>query len=70
MSQNLEEKVNMSDNLTLFQRNMLDYLKQQVRNLRDEKLSRDPRPRIDQELFAAHEELDDYVDQLRKHGAL
>ena len=60
----------MSDNLTLFQRNMLDYLKQQVRNLRDEKLSHDPRPRIDQELFAAHEELDDYVDQLRKHGAL
>ena len=70
MFQNLEEKVNMSDNLTLFQRNMLDYLKKEVRNLRDEKLSRDPRPRIDQELFAAHEELDDYVDQLRKHGAL
>ena len=60
----------MSDNLTLFQRNMLDYLKQQVRNLRDEKLTRDARPRIDQELIAAHEELDDYVDQLRKHGAL
>ena len=60
----------MSDNLTLFQRNMLAYLKQQVRNLRDEKLTRDARPRIDQELFAANEELDDYVDQLRKHGAL
>lgn len=29
-----------------------------------------PRPRIEQEIFAAMEELDDYVDALRKTGVV
>jgi len=54
--------------LTTFQAQQLKWLKQQVQNLRDERNSRDPRPRLEQELFAAREELDDYVQQLRDHG--
>jgi len=54
--------------LTTFQAQQLKWLKQQVQNLRDERNSRDPRPRLDQELFAAREELDDYVQQLRDNG--
>jgi biotin operon repressor len=54
--------------LTTFQAQQLKWLKQQVQNLRDERNSRDPRPRLEQELFAAREELDNYVEELRKHG--
>jgi len=54
--------------LTTFQAQQLKWLKQQVQNLRDERNSRDPRPRLEQELFAAREELDDYVQQLRDNG--
>ena len=54
--------------LTTFQAQQLKWLKQQVQNLRDERNSRDPRPRLEQELFAAREELDNYVQQLRDHG--
>jgi biotin operon repressor len=54
--------------LTTFQAQQLKWLKQQVQNLRDERNSRDPRPRLEQELFAAREELDNYVEQLREHG--
>jgi biotin operon repressor len=53
---------------TRFQAQQLKWLKQQVQNLRDERNSRDPRPRLEQELFAAREELDDYVQQLRDNG--
>jgi len=53
---------------TRFQAQQLKWLKQQVQNLRDERNSRDPRPRLEQELFAAREELDNYVEELRKHG--
>jgi len=54
--------------LTTFQAQQLKWLKQQVQNLRDERNSRDPRPRLEQELFAAREELDNYVQQLRDNG--
>jgi len=54
--------------LTTFQAQQLKWLKQQVQNLRDERNSRDPRPRLEQELFAALEELDNYVQQLRDNG--
>ena len=54
--------------LTKFQSQQLKWLKQQVQNLRDERGSRDARPRLEQELFAAREELDNYVEQLREHG--
>ena len=54
--------------LTTFQAQQLKWLKQQVQTLRDERNSRDPRPRLEQELFAAREELDDYVQQLRDNG--
>ena len=54
--------------LTTFQAQQLKWLKQQVQNLRDERNSRNPRPRLEQELFAALEELDNYVQQLRDNG--
>lgn len=47
----------------------LQWLKQTVRNLKDEKNSRDPRPRIQQELWAAEKELKDYRDKLDKFRA-
>lgn len=58
----------MTNDLTTFQRQQVKWLKQQVRNLEHEKNGRDPRPRIEQELFAAREELDDYINKLREHG--
>ena len=47
----------------------LQWLKQTVQNLKDEKNSRDPRPRIQQELWAAEKELKDYRDKLDKFRA-
>lgn len=54
--------------LTTFQKQQLIWLKQQVRNLQDEKNSRNARPNIERELFAAREELDDYVGKLKEIG--
>lgn len=54
--------------LTTFQKQQLKWLKQQVRNLQDEKNSRNARPNIERELFAAREELDDYVGKLKEIG--
>lgn len=56
------------EQLTMFQANQLKWLKRQVDNLADESRRSDARPRIEQELFAAREELDDYVENLKKSG--
>ena len=50
--------------LTEAQDSHLRFLKQTVQNLKDEKNSRDPRPRIQQELWAAEKELKDYRKKL------
>lgn len=52
--------------LTEAQDRHLLWLKQTVQNLKDEKRSRDPRPRIQQELWAAEQELKDYRKKLDK----
>jgi len=46
----------------------LKWLKQQVDNLQDERYRKDARPNIQRELFAAREELDNYVQALRDGG--
>jgi hypothetical protein len=56
------------EELGMFQAAQLKWLKQQVDNLTDERYKRDARPNIHRELFAAREELDDYVKALRKGG--
>jgi len=56
------------EQLTGWQASQLRWLKQQVDNLSDESKRDDARPRIEQELFAAMEELDDYVDALKEAG--
>ena len=57
-----------NEQLTKWQESQLNWLKRQVDNLADESKRDDARPRIDQELFAAREELDDYVENLKKSG--
>ncbi len=56
------------EQLSVFQSSQLKWLKQQVDNLADESKRDNARPRIEQELFAAREELDDYVDALKERG--
>ena len=56
------------EQLSMFQAAQLKWLKRQVDNLQDEKGRRDARPGIERELWAAREELDDYVRQLKKFG--
>ena len=56
------------EQLTGWQASQLRWLKRQVDNLADESKRDDARPRIEQELFAAREELDDYVDALKEAG--
>ena len=56
------------EELSVFQASQLRWLKQQVDNLADERYRKDARPNIHRELFAAREELDDYVKALRKGG--
>ena len=56
------------EQLTTFQAAQLKWLKQQVDNLQDEKYRKDARPNIQRELFAAREELDNYVQALRDRG--
>ena len=56
------------EELSMFQSQQLKWLKRQVDNLADESRRDDARPRIEQELFAAREELDNYVDALKESG--
>ena len=56
------------EQLTTFQAAQLKWLKQQVDNLQDERYKKNARPNIQRELFAAREELDNYVQALRDRG--
>ena len=47
-----------NEQLSKWQASQLEWLKRQVDNLADESKRDDARPRINQELFAAREELD------------
>ena len=57
-----------NEQLSMFQAAQLKWLKRQVDNLQDEKGRRDARPGLERELFAAMEELDNYVEQLKQIG--
>ena len=57
-----------NEQLTKWQASQLEWLKRQVDNLADESKRDDARPRINQELFAAREELDDYGEKLKNSG--
>ncbi len=54
--------------LSMFQQSQLRWLKQQVDALQEERYRRDARPNVQRELFAAREELDTYVKNLRAAG--
>ena len=56
--------------LTTFQAAQLSWLKRQVDALQDERYRSDARPNVQRELFAAREELDTYVKNLREAGKL
>ena len=56
------------EELSVFQASQLRWLKQQVDNLADERYRKDARPNIHRELFAAREELDNYVQAQRDGG--
>jgi len=56
------------EQLTTFQAAHLRWLKQQVNNLQDLRYTQNAPPNLDRELFAAREELDNYVEELRKTG--
>jgi hypothetical protein len=56
------------EQLSTFQAAQLKWLKQQVDNLQDERYRKDARPNIQRELFAAREELDNFVNALREAG--
>ena len=56
------------EQLTMFQAAHLRWLKQQVNNLQDLRYTRNAPDNLDRELFAAREELDTYVEELRKTG--
>jgi|TARA_R100001126_G_C4881072_1_gene179149 hypothetical protein len=58
------------DDLSTFQSAHLRWLKQQVDNLQQLRYTRTAPNDLDQQLFAAREELNDYVEQLREHGKL
>jgi|GEM_PF-1230947 len=57
-----------NEQLTEHQKGVYEFLKQQVDNLADESRRSDARPRIDQELFSARVELDDFVEKLKQSG--
>ena len=54
------------ENLSMFQSAHLRWLKRQVNNLQDLRYTRHAPNDLDSQLFAAREELDDYVNQLRQ----
>lgn len=47
---------------------ILKYLRQQVDRLQDERYRTDARPSINNEIYAAQQELKSYVSELRKKG--
>ena len=57
-----------NEQLSKWQASQLEWLKRQVDNLADESRRDDARPRIEQELFIAREELDNIVDGLKSTG--
>lgn len=57
-----------NEQLTKHQKGVYEFLKQQVDNLADESRRGNPRPRIDQELFSARVELDNFVEKLKQSG--
>ena len=59
-----------NEQLSKWQASQLEWLKRQVDNLADESRRDDARPRIEQELFMAREELDNFVDGLRRAGVV
>ena len=63
-----EEIVMGNEQLSKCQASQLEWLKRQVDNLADESRRDDARPRIEQELFTAREELDNFVDGLKSTG--
>ena len=54
--------------LSMFQQAQLRWFKRQVDALQEERYRRDARPNVQRELFAAREELDTYVKNLRESG--
>mgnify|MGYP006126847691 FL=1 len=56
------------DDLGMFAPSQLKYLRQQVDRLQDEQYRRDALPTVKRDLFAAREELDNFVRDLRKAG--
>ena len=57
-----------NEQLSKWQASQLEWLKRQVDNLADESRRDDARPRIEQELSMAREELDNFVDGLKSMG--
>ena len=56
------------EQLSIFQSAHLRWLKQQVNNLQDLRYTRTAPNNLNQQLFAAREELNDYVELLRENG--
>lgn len=56
----------LEEQLTTFQKQQLKWLKQQVNNLKSLRHTRDAPPNLERDLFAAREELDDYVAKLKE----
>lgn len=56
----------LEEQLTTFQKQQLKWLKQQVSNLKSLRHTRDSYPNLERDLFAAREELDDYVAKLKE----
>lgn len=54
------------EQLTTFQKQQLKWLKQQVNNLKSLRHTRDAYSNLERDLFAAREELDDYVAKLKE----
>ena len=54
--------------LTMFQQSQLTYLRQQVDRFQEEKYKKGAGPNAGRDLFAAYEELDNYVSRLREIG--
>jgi hypothetical protein len=58
------------EQLPMFPKQQLKWLKQQVSNLKSLRYTKDAYPNLERDLFAAREELDDYVEKLKKaYGA-
>lgn len=58
----------MIQQLNPAEQHILKYLRQQVDRLQDERYRTDARPSINNEIYAAQQELKRYVMELRKKG--